>query len=94
MELEDEADARVAEADQGVVRQRAEVAPVDDHRAAVGPIEPAEQVQQGALADAAGAHHGHHLAGFDRQLQVAQDVDVVGADAVALVEGGDGDEGH
>ena len=60
----------------------------------LGPIEAAEQMQQRALADAAGADDGDHLAGVDRQIEIAQDVDVLRADAVALVQRGDFDEGH
>ena len=52
------------------------------------------QVQQRALADAAGADDRDHLAALDRQRQIAQHVDVLRADAIALVQGGDFDEGH
>ena len=52
----------------------------------VGAIEPAQQVQQRALADAARADDGDHLPALDDQIEVAEHVDVLRADAVALVE--------
>ena len=73
MELEDEADVAVAEARPprrpaapSARRRRSTIA------AGVGAIEPAEHVQQRALADAGRADNRHHLAGLDRQVEIAQ----------------------
>ena len=57
-------------------------------------VEPAQQVQQRALPDTAGAHDGHHLTALDHQIQIAEHVDALRAHLVAFVERGDFDEGH
>ena len=43
-------------------------------RSRVHPIEPAQQMQQRALADAGRADHRDHFAALDRQIQIAQHV--------------------
>ena len=58
--------------------------PAIDDRARVGAIEAAEHVQQRALADARRADDRDHLAGLDREIQVAQHGQPRGADGVAL----------
>ncbi len=94
MELEDEADVPIPERHPLVVGHPAEAAAVEDDLAALGTVEAADQVQQRALADAAGADDRDHLATLDRQRQITKHVDVLRADAIALVQGGDFDEGH
>ena len=72
MELKDEADPAVAEGDDLASASAVSVAAGDSDAALVGPIQPAEDVQQRALADARGADNRHHLAGVDRQVEVAK----------------------
>ena len=67
VELEDEADAVVAQAAPGTPAQREDVAPLIRDRAFVRQIQGSEDVQQGALAAAAGAHDGDELARLDGQ---------------------------
>ena len=94
MELEDEPDLRVPERHQ---RRRPPSCRGRDPGRRCGPIravEAAEQMEERALADAAGADDGDHFAGVDRQIEIAQHVDVLRADAIAFVQRGDFDEGH
>jgi hypothetical protein len=51
-------------------------------------------MEERALADATGADNGEHFAGVDHQIEIAQYVDVLRADAVSLVQRGDFDERH
>jgi hypothetical protein len=66
-ELEDEADAAAADFGQLGVRQVAQVVAVNQHRAAGGPVQPAQQVEQRGLAATARPHDGHELARLDLQ---------------------------
>ena len=85
VELKDEADVPVAERDD-VARRAAtsDSAPSIGDRALIDAIEPAEHVQQRALPDARRADDRDHLAGLDRQIEIAQHGQRVAADRVAL----------
>lgn len=62
MELENEADALVAELRQGPIAQARDIAAVDLHAAAVGTRQRADDLQKRGLTRAAGPHDGDHLA--------------------------------
>ena len=87
MELEDEAHLGVAKRHARLIGHGAEIVTVYGDAARVGAIEAAQQVQQRALADAARADDGQHLPALDDQIEIAEHVDVLRADAVALVQG-------
>ena len=72
--LEHEADALAAHARLLLRRQRGHVAPLEPVGAGIGPVEQAEDVEQGRLARAGRAHHRHVLAGGDAQIDRAQRV--------------------
>lgn len=61
MELEDEADATVAEVAQLSLRETAHVGAVDGYGAAVGAVEGSDDLEQGGLAGTAGTDDAHHL---------------------------------
>ena len=61
-ELEDEADVAAAKEGALAVVQRRQLLPAQPQPAAVGPVDAAEQVEQGALAAAAAAQDGDELA--------------------------------
>ena len=65
MELVDEAEGAVAQAAARGVGQLAHGLAGHEHLARRGHIQPAQQVQQGALAGAGGADDGHGLAARD-----------------------------
>ena len=73
MELEHETDVLVAEARQRLLTEGRDVGAVDDDGAAVGAVQRADDLQQGGLAGAAGAHDAHHLALCDVQVNAFQD---------------------
>ena len=89
MELEHEADVPVAERRQLVGRHAREVGVADRARAGVERVEPAEHVQQRALADAGRADDRDHLAPFDASAtaRAAPAAGAVPTD-VALVDAG------
>ncbi len=85
--LEHEADAPRAQGRQLAVAHPPGVDAGDVHRPGRRPVEQAHELQQGRLARARRADHGHELALLDRQLDVAQDVagrGVAAADAAEL----------
>ena len=94
VELEHEADVTVAEGDERVARHRAEVRVADANRSAVDRVEPAEDVQQRALADARGADDRHHLARLDEEIEAAQHRQRRRPHGVALVDAGRGEHAH
>ena len=51
-------------------------------------------MQQRALADTRCADDRHHLARLDRQIQIAQDVQALGSDLIALVDVVSGEKSH
>ena len=59
---------------------------VDAHAPGGGAVEAAEDIQQGALAAAAIADNGHHLAALDNQVQPLQGDDFEVGDLVDLHE--------
>src|SRR5450432_1535999 len=64
-ELEDEARLIAAQTGRGVIVEVADRLAAQDHLAARGLVQPAEEVEERALAGAARAHQGHELAGVD-----------------------------
>ena len=66
-----------------------EVGAAEPHVAGVGGLEQVQAAQQGRLAGARGADDGHDLAGHDRKVDVAQDLEVAEGLAQAL----DADDG-
>ena len=79
-ELKDEADLAAAQQRPGRLAELVDPAPAEMDLAGGGPVEPAEQVQQGRLAAARGPHDADELALGDRQVDAAQrrDRDAVG----------------
>ena len=94
VELEHEPHVLVAERDHRLVREAAELDLVDADRARVGRVEPAQDVQQRALADARRSDDGHHLAALEREIEILEHGQARAADGVALREAGDVDERH
>ena len=95
MKLEDEADALVPEPDErGIVERTSTGAPSIATVPFVGPIEPAQDVQQRALADAGRADNRHHLARLDLQIEIAQHGQRRPADRVALDDSARFEEWH
>ena len=88
MKLKNEPDVLVPKRRQRIVRHGAEVGVSDNDRARIAPIEAAKQMQQRAFADARGPDDRHHLARLDREIEVAQHVQALGSDVIALVECG------
>ena len=92
MELEDEADAVVAEAGQVLLAHREGVLSLEQHRPGGRRIERADHVQERALAHAAGADERGHLAGLEAEAGAAQDVDLLLAQPVRFVHAARFDE--
>src|SRR3954453_20985643 len=61
-ELIDKTNVLAAEQRQMRLCQRGDIETVDGHRATVGTIDPADEIQQCGFARAAAAHDSHHLA--------------------------------
>jgi len=57
----------------------------DRHRAAGRAVEPANEVEQRALARARRAHQGQEFAGGHAQVEIGEDVDLLGAAMKDLV---------
>src|SRR5262249_36246375 len=94
VELKDEADVAVAELHQRVVVERGEVGVGEMNRPRVGAVQPAQQMQQRALADAGRTDDRHHLSMRDAKIQISEHVNVLGSDTIRLVEPRDVDESH
>ena len=94
VELEDEADVAVAKRHELRVGQIPQRAAGDPDAAGVDRVEPAQHVQQRALADARGADDGDHLALLDRHVEVAQHAHRRAGRLIALGEAADFDQGH
>ena len=73
VELIDEAEHGVAQPAAGGFVEREHRLPRPAHFAATGPVEPAQQVQQGALARTGSPDDGHTLAGHHRQIHAVED---------------------
>jgi len=86
VELEDEADVVGPPAGDPRVGEHPQVLIVDDHAAPGGPVEPGDQVEQGGLARARGAHQGEVFALLDGQVEVDEHRD---AELVAAIFLGD-----
>src|SRR6266446_1080822 len=54
-----------------------------------GDVKPAEQIEQGGLAGAAGAHEGDEIAFVDVEIEALQDLDFFAAAAVGFVQTAD-----
>src|SRR5438874_2180115 len=65
--LEDEAGPLAAQPRRLTIREAADVATLEDDPATAGPVQPAQHLQQRALARARRSHQGHELARLDRQ---------------------------
>src|SRR5262245_39584892 len=94
MKLKDEADVAVPELDELGVAHRREFELLNPNRSAVDAIEAAERVQQRALANPGCTDDGYHLAAFNRQIEVAQNMDLLRTDPVVLVQMLNGYEWH
>ena len=94
VKLEDKTDVAVAELDQRRTEHDGQHGIRDMYRSGVRPVEPAEQVQQCALADARRSDNRQHLAFRDLEIQIAKHVNTLAADNVGLVEGFDAYERH
>ena len=70
--LEEEADVAAPEPGPGGLVERVQSDSVDADRAAVGPVEPAEQVEQGRLAGAAAPEQHDQLAAGDVEADVVE----------------------
>ncbi len=62
------------------------VAPADLHAAAIGPVEPAQQVHERALARTRGADDGQSLAAVQAQVHVLEHIDGLRPFGVALAQ--------
>ena len=73
--LKDETDFAAAEPRQLPVRHGRQIGAVDDHAAFIGRSEPRHDVQQRALARAAGAHDGDEFPFFDQEADILDGLD-------------------
>src|SRR5262245_21331472 len=94
VELKDEADVPVAELDERRIRQRQQRSLPHLDRSGIRPIEPAQQVQERALANARRADERHHLASLNVEIDVAQHVQSGAPGLVGLVQAADAYERH
>jgi len=85
MKLKNEPNVLVPKSRQRVVRHRPEVGVPNKHRARIAAIEAAKQMEQRALSNTGRADDRHHLARLDREIEVAEHVQALGSDVVALV---------
>src|SRR5439155_15838221 len=85
-ELEDEPGAVAPEPGRRLVSEAADHLALEDHLAARRPVEPAEQLEERALARSRRAHEGDELALLDRQGDAAQRLDRRFAQSIALRE--------
>ena len=72
MELIDEAERAAAQQGALLVRQPAAVAPLDQHRAAIGPLQQPGDVQQRRFSGARRADQRDDLAGQQREVHAVQ----------------------
>ena len=72
MELKHESQFPVAEMRRLLRRQRGKIAPLEEHGAAGGAVERAENMQQRRLARTGRSHDGQRLAGLHLEADVAQ----------------------
>ena len=79
--LEDKADALAAHARLFIRAERGDVAPFERVGAGVGPVEQAEQVEQGRFSGAGRPHDGDVLAVADDEVEAAQGVHLAVAEA-------------
>ena len=77
---------------QGPLPQGGDVDTADLDRAGGCLVDARDEVEQGALARAAGAHQRHKLAGLHREVKLGQHRDELVAPAVGLAEVADADE--
>jgi hypothetical protein len=84
--LEHEADLAAADARERVAREARHVLAVEDVPARGGPVETAQQVHEGRLARARGAHDGDEVTGVDLDRHRAQRVHDVRAEVIVLGE--------
>src|SRR5437868_15522969 len=94
MELKYESDTMVTEGRQLLLAHGKRVAALEEHLAAGGRIERADDVQEGALPHAAGADQRGHLAGLEGERGTAQDVNLLLPQPVRLVHAARFDQRH
>ena len=90
--LEHEADVARAPRRELAARHRGDLVARHGHGAGRRDVQPAQEVQQRRLARAARAHERDELAGVHVQVQALEDVDLLAAAPVALVEAAHADE--
>ena len=74
MGLEDEAYAPVAEIGQGPRGQREHICPVYGEAALIRREKGSQNLQQGGFSGPGGAHDGHHLSRFHREIYAFKDL--------------------
>ena len=84
--LEDEPGALAAEARRLVVGEAADVLALEEHLAGRGPVQAAQELEQGALARAGRAHQGHELAGRHGERHAAHGLHRLAGHRVLLGE--------
>ena len=94
VELEDKSNMPVPERDKRCLRQRPQIGLADVDGPRIDAVEATKQVEQGALADTRGPNDGDHLAAFDAKLEIPQNVELLSADVIGLVESCSGEERH
>ena len=82
VELEDEADVAVAEVREAAVVEGEDVDAGNLQAAGGGPVEGAEDVEEGALADAGGPGDAQGLAGEDLQVDALEHLQPAGAGGI------------
>ena len=86
VELEHEADVLVPEGHASCVVHGGQLHVAHLHQAAIGGVEAAEHVQQGALPHPRGADNGHHLATCHLDRQITDDMERVPGHLVGLLQ--------
>ena len=92
VELEHVADVLAAPVRELAALHRVDALAVDGDLPARGDVEAADQVEQGGLARAGGAHERHEIAAGDVQVHAVQDFDLLRTTLVGLGEVVDADQ--
>src|SRR5690348_4952769 len=94
MKLKDEADMLVAKRHALGIGERGDRCGINPDRPLVHRVEPAQDVQEGALADTRRANDRHHLTAFEGNVKVLQYGQTGVSNWVAFGKPCDFDEGH